>query len=237
MAYRQTILGLLVLATGCAEWPRYEYIDESEDALEGGEEPGNAVDVHWMTLQESATDNDRADPDGAHQLEEGMGYVVLGRLNNAGWDAEASAHSISGDTGCGGADTLPPEGLVGNYTGDVDWFEVKPTTGATLCGRLELKGEGSHGDLLAYALEECATVLANAETGAFLGLNSSGRVVDWSINVAADTHYGVMAASVELDMLSGMVLENYVLSVALVAPSDDGEPGLCPVPDVESVTP
>ena len=237
MAYRQTILGLLVLAAGCAEWPPHEHIDESVDALEGGEEPGNAVDVHWTVLQETTTNNDLLAPEGARQLEKGMGYVVLGRLNNAGWDAESAAQSLSGDTGCGGADTLPPEGVVGNYTGDLDWFEVKPTTGATLCGRLELKGEGSQADLLAYAVDECASVLTDDDTGAFLGFNSSGRVVNWSTNVVANTHYGILAAGVELDMLSGMVLENYVLSVALVAPSDDGEPGLCPVPDVESVTP
>lgn len=236
MAYRQTVLGLLVLGAGCVEWPRYEHIDEGVEALEGSEEPGNAVDVHWTVLQESFEDNDVAAPDGAHLLERGIGYVVLGRLDNAGWDTEASAESVSGDTGCGGVDTLPPEGVVGNYTGDLDWFEVKPTTGGTLCGRLELKGEGSQADLLAYVLDECASALSDDETGAFLGFNSSGRVVNWSINITANTHYGVLAAGVELDMLSGMVLENYVLSVALVAPSDEGEPGLCPVPDVESVT-
>jgi len=227
----------LTLCSACADWPRHEHIDEAQDALESGVEPGKGVDVHWQVLQESTEDNDAFAPEGAYQLEKGMGYVVLGRLTDAGWDADEPSYGISGDTGCGGADLVPPEGVVGNYTGDLDWFEVQPTTGATLCGRLELKGEGSQADLLAYAMDDCSSALSDEETGAFLGFNSSGRVAKWSTNVAAGQRYGMLTAGVELDSLGGKVLENYVLSVALVAPSEEGQPGLCPVPDVESVTP
>jgi hypothetical protein len=227
----------LMFGFGCTQWPRHEYLPAAPEALATGEDPGSSVEVFWTFIEESGEGNDTPTGDDVAVLDTGRGFVFRGRLDSAGWDGAAAATALESDTGCADTSVLPPTGVVGNYTGDVDWVTLRTTSGATLCGRLELAARGARADLLAYRLDECAQPLQVGDTGAWIGMNTGGNTVSWSTMSAADTRFGVVVGGLDSNNSEDVAVQNYVLTVALIAASTDGAPGLCPVPDLEALVP
>jgi len=225
---------LTVVAIGCTEWPRFAHVDDSNaNILPAGSDISDSLQVAWTELDpEVEPYND--EPDGGGRLKLGEGWLTgAGSLDGWGWDPYSDPDHDTGSI-CGDPIVTPTE--MGVYTGDVDWFPVRPQSNGTLCAELTLTPEEDaepvYVDLLLFEVNECLDLIgvftepnADGEEEA-IGWTAPGNEVRWSVRVESATQLGILVAGV-LPQDDALTVDRK-LAVSLVDTGNAGQAGDCP---------
>ena len=186
----------LGLGAGCAEWPRFQHLpaEGDPDALPGGSDPGDAVEVEWTgPIDESESGSANGLPVGTVvTLGPGTGLLVEGVLDGTGWLGD----QVPDRTGACGTLAFPL-GEDGVYGGDVDWSAIEVEGGGYLCAALALDREGVEFDLVPYRLDACdepGQAVVDAE-GLPWGYDLEGTSATWAAPVDAGDRVGVALAA------------------------------------------
>lgn len=231
---RTVPLALLVLMTGCAEWPRFANPigGGDTDQRPGSSDPRALVAMTWSALPETeANDLPTNAQTQRSSLSQGIGVEFAGTLETAGWDSGATPTPIE-DNDCAAASGVRTAGVEpGDYIGDVDFFLVDPTEDGVLCARalVAVDGPDRGWDLLAFPADACgipgaATSAGDAPVGYGLGGDEGG----WGIPVTAGGRIAVLLSSYAPNAAEASF--GYQLGVSMVAApsSGDVEP-VCPL--------
>lgn len=179
---RASIAGALLLA-GCGDWPRSANLPDPGELLPAGTHPRSTVVVVWTNSTAEGSDQ----PPGAPlaQLPEGQGILVEGTLDGTGWNALATAEARTGEA-CGTSGTRAP--LPGDYTGEVEVYQLRVDATSTLCFRAVAGDASTSFDLTLRPLDACGVPgppLSLEGSSVALGADRLGPAVDYAATLGA----------------------------------------------------
>ena len=203
---------LLVMLCGCADWPRFANKVDDSDRIEFAPVGGG---FSWNKVPEGAGNNDTPLTALRGPLAVNSGYVFEGSLDATGFDPELTPDPLS-DPAC--ESTGVRTAVDGDYTGDVDSYELLAKDAGTLCLNATWEGAVTV-DALLFPVDECGVPADAIGGGQPLGLGAAGGTATWLQAVAANDRVAVVFAGTT----DGSAAVPYRLGVALVAAD-----GTCP---------
>ena len=220
----------LLALTGCAGWPLYANLPQSDSAVLATEDTGSADTVDWSDGSVAEPTDDV--PTLVTTLSLDQGIYAEGELDGVGWDPDLDPTREADCEGETVALAFPPL-ADGAYTGDVDWRGVAIAVDGVLCGSFSLEYSDTlvgvlEYDAVPYSLNTCGDpVIALSDDQGTAGLGERRATARWSVEVVAGDHVSVALAGV----VPGATLTDVVpwrSGLALVAAAADGEQVACP---------
>ena len=213
-----------LVATGCADWPRYKNKPSTNSAaLDPGQAPADGLTVTWSDATTEVEPNDEPGPGATIGV--GQGWNVEGTLTGLGWDSNVTVDRASE---CGEARAFPPA-APGDYTGDVDWVALNPTAPGILCLDLMSEHETARLDVALYVLDDCNEpigVFVHPDSDTPVGADVAAAHIRWAIPVNDTVELAVGIAGFWPD--SPDLALDWDLALALVPSFEGAADSLCP---------
>jgi hypothetical protein len=230
---------IVVLGSGCSEWPRFGNLPEST-GYSSDVDPRTFFDIEWSEVAEPAEEdpgNDSSVTASTIELdyENERAVLISGTLEGTGWSDNASKVMID-NAGCTGAVAAPRSPLeTGEYIHDVDFFNIDMVTAGTLCVAVTHNDSSLGWDLLLYALDDCDIPSDPIELDSeVLGFAQGGTSGGWGYSVGAGERYSILFAGyAPNDPLNDKRAVNYEIGISTVPNETNGNVGLCPLLDEE----
>lgn len=220
-------VALLLVASGCGEWPRFSHWPEADDqAASVGDLP---PEFGWTTLPPQDTLDDNPDNVGREPLPLGHGTLIASALEGTGWDDSLLAdYTGSTDTGehtdtdqdCHATIDFPPV-PAGDWLGDVDWRVITVSEPGMLCSIFRARNPDVRADVMLYTLDHCGYPYAAIRDGGdALGWRGDSQENRWSADVqpgGVDAQIAVVAAGWDP---AAAASQPYDWGLALIADGD-----------------
>jgi len=229
-------LAALLVATGCAEWPRYNHLDDSDtDLVDGSTDPHDLFQMTWNTVAEAEDPAIYDIPtDGATQNGElpiDVGYDITGVLEKTGWYDAGVPRDIEADSCPGVVGHRVTGTQTGDYVGDVDFFVGDVQEAGQLCARVTTDAPNDGWDLLLFPLDADCNVPGPVVGDPPLGEDLGGAgPAGWSTEVEPGKYAILLSAFFPNDDAPTAIV-NYDLQISLVHPTTVDGKAVCPVHD------
>jgi len=226
----RVILGLALALSvgGCADWPRWSHLPETDpNAVDAPEDLGALIQRTWIPVPEQGDEPwDPTAVDGT-EMDHTNALLVRATLDGIGWSDVAVPRRVVADPRCEVASAPRNPTSEGDWLADVDtWVLTAPADGGQLCARIELPSTDVGWDLMLAKLDDCGVPKDFEASGdTWLGYSQGGASGGWAHPLEADTSYAVFVAGYYPNDHARQV--SYRLGLSLVG-SSDATIGPCP---------